>query len=161
MSPKYLTKKAVQLGAALQVAAGRHGPDDNHRFCSSDTDELVDRTDTTSGQFGEKDHALNVVVFQQMDVGAHVGDRPHVDHDHVLHFRELLLVEPTRESHLGESRKTIKKSKTGKSKNAGHKIFQFSSASFLLQRGSRYQPPVSLVLLVFKTFNINLEMGRS
>ena len=74
-------------------------PDDNDWLCSSDSDQLVDGPDSSSGQLGEEDHALDVVVLQQMDVRAHVGDGPDVDHDHVLHFRELLLVESTGERH--------------------------------------------------------------
>ena len=50
---------------------------------------------TPPGQLRQKDHSLNVVVLQQMDVGAHVGDGAHIDHHHVIYLGELLLVEAT------------------------------------------------------------------
>lgn len=46
----------------------------DHHFVSADPDELLDTSDTTTGQFGEEDHAVNVVVLEQLDVGAHLGD---------------------------------------------------------------------------------------
>ena len=49
----------------------------------------------------EENHALDVVVLQQVDVGAHVGDGPYVDDDHIVDLGELLLVEPALQRHGG------------------------------------------------------------
>lgn len=43
---------------------------------------------------------FDIIVFQKMNVGAHISDGSHIHHHHVLHFGELLLVEPTSQHHL-------------------------------------------------------------
>ena len=37
-------------------------------------DELLDRSDTSARQFAQKNHPINVVVFQQFHIGAHLGN---------------------------------------------------------------------------------------
>lgn len=64
--------------------------DDHHALIASDPNELVDGADTLTWQLAQQDHALNVVVLQQTD-----GDGAHVPHQHILHLREPVLVEPT------------------------------------------------------------------
>lgn len=46
----------------------------DHNLVASDTDELLDTTNTSSRQFGEQDHSVDVVVFEELDVRAHFGD---------------------------------------------------------------------------------------
>jgi hypothetical protein len=48
----------------------------NDDLVASNTDELLDGTDTSARKFGEQNHAVNVVVFKQLHVGAHLGDLP-------------------------------------------------------------------------------------
>lgn len=83
---------------------------------ATDTDQLLDGTNASSGKLREQDHAVDVVVLEKLDVGAHVGNliwgsaltHPHahahhrdpsvsyllnVDHDEGVDFRILLLVE--------------------------------------------------------------------
>ena len=52
---------------------------------------LVDGADTSTRQLAEEDHALDVVVLQEADVGAHLGDGPHVHHHDILHLGEPVL----------------------------------------------------------------------
>lgn len=40
-----------------------HTEDDNY-FVAADTDELLDRSDTSPGELGKEDHALNVVILE-------------------------------------------------------------------------------------------------
>lgn len=86
----------------------------NNDLVASNTDELLDGTDTSPRKFGKQDHSVDVVVLEQLHVCAHFGDlqsnattiriflshsslfRPyllHVDHDIAVHLRILLLVE--------------------------------------------------------------------
>lgn len=111
----------------------------DHDFVSPDSDELLDTSDTSSRQLGEENHAINVVIFQQFDIGTHLCDlsiihqlgsgkpanRPqyllHIDHNIAIHLGILLFVEATvRQRHfggvapeLGEALK-LRKGSTGK-----------------------------------------------
>lgn len=83
---------------------------------ATDTDQLLDGANTSSGKLREQDHAVDVVVLEKLDVGAHIGDliwgsalthshaHAHhrdpsvsyllnVDHNEGVDFRILLLVE--------------------------------------------------------------------
>lgn len=72
---------------------------DNHdTLVASDADEFVDGADATTRELAQQDHSLDVVVLQQADVSAHLGDGAHVHHHHILHLRETVLVKPTAES---------------------------------------------------------------
>lgn len=71
--------------------------DDNHALIAAYADELVDGADTSTRQLAEEDHALDVVVLQKADVGAHLGDGPHVHHHDILHLWEPVLVKSTAE----------------------------------------------------------------
>ena len=66
--------------------------ENNDDLVLANTDELLDGTDATSGQFTEQDHSLNVVVLEQLDVGAHLGDLADIDHDQVIHLGELVRI---------------------------------------------------------------------
>lgn len=77
-------------------------PQHHHDFVAADADELLNRTNAAARQFGEQNHAVNVVVFQQFDICAHFGDLLDIDHDKRVDFRIFLLVEPTvGERHVG------------------------------------------------------------
>lgn len=49
-------------------------PQYDHNFVPPHSDELLDTPDTSAGQFAEQDHAVDVVVFEELDVCAHLGD---------------------------------------------------------------------------------------
>ena len=49
-------------------------PDDDDALVASDPDQLVDGADTPARQLTQQDHALDVVVLQQVDVRAHLRD---------------------------------------------------------------------------------------
>ena len=38
--------------------------EDNDNFISVDTNKFLDRTNTSSGQFGQQNHSLSVIVFK-------------------------------------------------------------------------------------------------
>lgn len=71
--------------------------DDDHALVAAYADELVDGADTSTWQLAQEDHALDVVVLQKADVGAHLGDGPHVHHYNILHLWEPVLVKSTAE----------------------------------------------------------------
>lgn len=71
--------------------------DDDHAFIATYADELVDGADTSTWQLTQEDHALDVVVLQKADIGAHLGDGPHVHHHYILHLWEPVLVKSTAE----------------------------------------------------------------
>ena len=50
---------------------------------------------TSPGELREQDHALDVVILEQVDVGSHVSDGPDVDHHNVVYLGKLLLVKST------------------------------------------------------------------
>jgi hypothetical protein len=59
-----------QINVALLFV---HAQNDND-FVATHADELLDRTNTSPGQLGKQDHAIDVVVFEELNVGAHFGD---------------------------------------------------------------------------------------
>lgn len=90
---------------------------DNNDLIATNSDELLDRSDTSSGKLGEQNHSIDVVVLQQLDVSSHLGDlfapplacallilsalfarQTHlldVHHDKAVNLWELLLIEAT------------------------------------------------------------------
>jgi len=64
---------------------------------AADLDEGGDGADAAAGELGEEDHALDVVVLEQGDVRAHVGDVLHLDHHGRVHLGEPRLVHPALE----------------------------------------------------------------
>lgn len=52
-----------QINVTLLLVDSQHNDD----LVSSDTDEFLDGSDTSSGQFAEQDHAVDVVVLEQLD----------------------------------------------------------------------------------------------
>lgn len=81
-------------------------PQHDNDLVPSNTDELLDGPDTSSGQLREQDHAVDVVILEELDVGPHLGDLDpfvsttsipnggvvgrtyllHVDHDIAIHL---------------------------------------------------------------------------
>ena len=76
-------------------------PDDDHAFVPPDAHQFVDGTNAPPRQLAQHDHALDVVVLEQAYIRAHLRDGAHVHHHHVFQLRVAMLVEPTRERHLG------------------------------------------------------------
>merc|ERR1719458_1706806 len=74
-------------------------PDDHHGLGPAHPDELVDAPDPPPGELGQQDHALYVIVLQEVDVCAHVGDTPNIHHHHIVHLGVFLLVEPAGDDH--------------------------------------------------------------
>ena len=71
----------------LHDILGRHAPfreinialffvnaEDDDDFIAADTDEFLDGSDAPPGELREEDHAVDVVVFEEFDVGAHFGN---------------------------------------------------------------------------------------
>ena len=48
--------------------------EDNHDLVAPDADELLDTPDTTARELGEEDHAVDVVVLEELHVRTHLGD---------------------------------------------------------------------------------------
>ena len=55
---------------ALLLVDTEHDDD----LVATDTDELLDTTNTSARQFGEQDHAVDVVILEELNVCAHFGD---------------------------------------------------------------------------------------
>ena len=66
--PSSMTARSVAL--TLLLIHTEHDDD----LVTANTDELLDTADTSARQFGEQDHAVDVVMFQQLHVCAHFGD---------------------------------------------------------------------------------------
>jgi hypothetical protein len=64
---------------------------------AADLDERGDGANAAAGKLGEEDHALDIVVLEQGDVRAHVGDVLHLDHHGRVHLGEPRLVHPALE----------------------------------------------------------------
>lgn len=48
---------------------------ENHNdLIATNSDELLDTSDTSSRKFGQQDHAVDVVVLEKLDIGTHLGD---------------------------------------------------------------------------------------
>lgn len=69
---------------------------DNNDLVPAHADELLDRPDTAAGQLRKHDHALGIVVLEQIDVCAHLSNLAHLHHHHIVWIRQRLLVKPHR-----------------------------------------------------------------
>lgn len=89
--------------------------ENNNNLISPDSDQLLDTSDTTSGQLGQENHAIDVVVFEKFDICAHFGDLTrrisiaasgiafpvgmsyllHIHHHEAIDLRILLFIEAT------------------------------------------------------------------
>jgi hypothetical protein len=79
----------AQIDVALLLVDTQH----YHNLVAAHTNELLDGTDTSAGKFGEQNHAVDVVVLQQLDVGAHLGDLLNVDHNEAIDLWKAIFVE--------------------------------------------------------------------
>lgn len=68
---------------------------DHNALVPADADEFVYGTNASPGQLTEEDHAFDVVVLQQADIGSHFSNGPNIDHHYIFHLREFMLVEST------------------------------------------------------------------
>ncbi len=46
-------------------------PQNHDDLVTPDSDKFLDTSNTTSREFGEQDHAVDVVILQQLDIGSH------------------------------------------------------------------------------------------
>lgn len=58
------------LGLALLLVHTKHDDD----LVTADTNKLLDTADTSARQFGEQNHAVDVVILEELNVCAHFGD---------------------------------------------------------------------------------------
>ena len=70
MYPKAAIAYSWCFKRTLLLVDSEHDDD----LIAADSDELLDRPNTTSGKFGEENHAVDVVVLEQFYIGTHVGD---------------------------------------------------------------------------------------
>lgn len=78
--------------AEIDVALLLVDPEDHDGLDAADLDEAADGPDPAARELGEEDHALDVVVLEQGNVGAHVGDGLDLYHHRHVHLRVLGLV---------------------------------------------------------------------
>ena len=74
----------------------------HHTLVSSNPDQFVYRTNSPPGQFAQKNHSFNVVVFQQIHVCSHFSDASNVHHDDIVDFWVLVFVKSTTDRHFDE-----------------------------------------------------------
>jgi hypothetical protein len=99
----------VVRGPTFLLVDTQHDDD----LVATDADQLLDTSDTTPRKLGKQDHAIDVVVFEELDVGSHIGNLAtassvsavataaaldksylfYVDHHKGINLRVLLLVE--------------------------------------------------------------------
>ena len=48
--------------------------ENNHNLIAPHADELLDTPDASSGEFRKKNHAIDVVILEELYVGTHLGD---------------------------------------------------------------------------------------
>jgi len=41
---------------------------------AANANKLLDRADASPGQLGKQNHAVDVIILEELDVGSHVGD---------------------------------------------------------------------------------------
>ena len=70
-------------------------PKDHHGLDASHLDQATHTMNPTPRELGEEDHALNVVVLEQVDIRAHVEDVIDLNHHRHVHFRVLHFVHAT------------------------------------------------------------------
>ena len=75
---------------ALLLVDSQHDDD----LVAANADQLLDAPNTPPRQLGEEDHAVDVVVLEELDVCSHLGDLHDLDHNKALQLRVLLLVKP-------------------------------------------------------------------
>lgn len=78
----------AEVDVALLLVDAKH----HDGLDAADLDEAADGADPAAGELGEEDHALDVVVLEEGDVGPHVGDVLHLDHHRHVHLRVPRLV---------------------------------------------------------------------
>ena len=61
---------------------------------AADLDEAADAPNAAAGELGEENHALDVVVLEERDVGAAVGHALDLDHHRLVDLRVPRLVHP-------------------------------------------------------------------
>ena len=64
-------------------------------FISPNSDEFVDASDSSSGEFTEENHSFDVVVFEEFDIGTHFSDLANLHDDELVDCGKLIFVEPT------------------------------------------------------------------
>ena len=64
----------------------------HHELDPTHLDETADAPNLMPRELGEQDHALDVVVLEEWDVGAHVGDVLHLNHHCHVNLWVLCLV---------------------------------------------------------------------
>jgi hypothetical protein len=87
-------------------------PEHDDYLVSTNANELLDGSNTTSRKFTKKDHAIDVVIFQELkttvsgaspgrgielanlDISTHIGNLLDIHHDEGVNLRVLLLVKP-------------------------------------------------------------------
>jgi hypothetical protein len=57
-------------GPTFLLVHAKHDDD----LVATNADELLDTSDTPPREFGEENHAVDVVVLEELDVGSHVGN---------------------------------------------------------------------------------------
>jgi hypothetical protein len=46
----------------------------HNNLVATNSDELLDTSDTSSRQLREQNHAVDVVILQELNIGTHLGD---------------------------------------------------------------------------------------
>lgn len=67
-------------------------PENDDNLVAADSDELLNTSNTPSGQLGKENHSLGAVVLEELDVSTHLSNLLHLAHDHLVNVWELLLV---------------------------------------------------------------------
>lgn len=67
--------------------------EDDDDLVAADANELLDTADAPPAQLRQQNHALGIVVLEELDVRAHFGNLPHLTHDNFVRVRQRFLVE--------------------------------------------------------------------
>ena len=99
--------RPLELLVALGDVLGGHTPlgqvdvpllfvdaKDHHHLGLANSDQLVDRADPPPRELREQNHPFDVVVLEEPHVRAHLSDRAHLHHDHLVNLREFAFIHP-------------------------------------------------------------------
>lgn len=72
--PESIRQSSAWRGGELRQTFFLVHTQDYDNLVAADSDQLLNAANATSGEFRKEDHSIDIVVFEELDVGTHVGD---------------------------------------------------------------------------------------
>jgi len=68
-------------------------PQYNNNLIPPHSNQFLNTPDTSPGQLAQQNHAIDIIILQQLNICAHFGNLADIDHDEGVDFRILFFVE--------------------------------------------------------------------